>query len=60
MEETTGARIGDLEDLNIISTLSRRSSVSLRPVGRRAMRSSQKMPIRITIIGETSIVDFSV
>ena len=33
--------------------------MSLRPVARRAMRSSQKMPIKRTIIGETSMVDFS-
>jgi hypothetical protein len=70
MEATTGSKMGDLEDLKIyvrknyrddtMSTLSRRSSVSFRPVARREMRSSQNIPIRITMIGETSIADFSV
>ena len=34
--------------------------MSLRPVARRAIRSSQKIPIKIMTIGDTSIFDFSV
>ena len=57
---TTGVSMGDFEDLKIMSTLSRRSSVIFRPVVRREMRSVQNMPIRMTMIGETSMEDFSV